>query len=404
MNTELLQPPDLLARPPDATGRFGKYGGRFVPETLMEALIDLENAYREAAADEAFLSHLTNELSVFVGRPTPLMRAGRLSQAWGAEVYLKREDLCHTGAHKINNSVGQALLTVRMGKRRVVAETGAGQHGVAAAAACARYGLECVVYMGAHDVERQRPNVDRMKLLGATVKPVEAGSRTLKDAINEALRDWVTNVRTTHYMLGSVVGPHPYPWMVRGFHSVIGQEARKQFRKERNADPDYVVACVGGGSNAMGIFSAFIDSSSEIVGAEAGGRKVAPGEHSATLTYGTPGVLHGTFSFLLQDREGQVLSAHSIAPGLDYPGVGPEHAALKENGRVQYVSISDADALEAFSEVTRLEGIVPALESSHALAAVKQLARQRPGASFVVSLSGRGDKDLKIALEALGIA
>ena len=403
MSAGVASAPKLLDRPPDATGRFGRFGGRFVPETLMEALIELEAAYRSAAGDEKFLSQLASELSVFVGRPTPLMKAERLSQAWGAEIYLKREDLCHTGAHKINNTVGQALLTRRMGKKRVVAETGAGQHGVAAAAACARYGLECIVYMGAYDVERQKLNVERMKLLGATVVPVEAGARTLKDAINEALRDWVTNVRTTHYMLGSVVGPHPYPWMVRGFHSVIGEEAKRQFTEATGRpEPDFVVACVGGGSNAMGLFSAFVSGTARIVGAEAGGRSAEAGQHSASIVQGAPGVLHGAFSFLLYDKFGQVQEAHSLAPGLDYPGVGPEHAALKESGRASYVSISDTEALSAFQEVCALEGIIPALESSHAIAAAKKLAAENPGRSIVVNLSGRGDKDLSIVLQSLG--
>ncbi len=386
------------------TGRFGPYGGRYVPETLVAALDDLAALYHAARQDASFWSELNQLLIEFVGRPSPLSEAPRFSQAVGAHVVLKREDLNHTGAHKINNTIGQALLAVRMGKRRIIAETGAGQHGVATATVCARFGLECVVYMGAEDVRRQRLNVYRMELLGATVVPVESGTRTLKDATNEALRDWVTNVPTTHYIIGSVVGPDPFPRMVRDFQAVIGREAREQMLARFNRLPHTVVACVGGGSNAMGIFSAFLDDATvRLVGVEAAGKGLSSGHHSATLTAGTPGVLHGSLSYLLQDADGQVVPAHSISAGLDYPGVGPEHSHLRDTGRVIYSTATDAEALEAFQSLCRLEGIIPALETAHALAWVRRSAGQwSPGDSVLVCLSGRGDKDVAHVADLLG--
>ena len=385
-------------------GRFGPYGGRYVPETLVAALDDLAVLYDAARQDPAFWAELEHLLAEFVGRPSPLSEAPRFGEAVGARVVLKREDLNHTGAHKINNTVGQALLARRMGKRRIIAETGAGQHGVATATVCARFGLECVVYMGAEDVRRQRLNVYRMELLGATVIPVESGTRTLKDATNEALRDWVTNVPTTHYIIGSVVGPDPFPRMVRDFQSVIGREARAQMLERYGSLPHTVVACVGGGSNAIGIFSGFLDDAAvRLVGVEAAGKGITTGHHSATLTAGTPGVLHGSLSYLLQDADGQVSPAHSISAGLDYPGVGPEHSHLRDTGRVSYETATDAEALDAFQMLCRLEGIIPALETAHALAWVQRAAGSWTSAQTVlVCLSGRGDKDVAHVADLLG--
>jgi tryptophan synthase beta chain len=390
---------------PDADGRFGPYGGRFVPETLMEPLRELEAAYDAARRDPAFEGELTALLRDYVGRPTPLSFASRLSERLGCRLYLKREDLCHTGAHKINNALGQALLVKRMGKKRVVAETGAGQHGVASATVCALLGLECVVYMGIDDMARQAPNVRRMRLLGAEVRGVDSGSRTLKDAINEAMRDWVTNVRTTHYLLGSALGAHPYPMMVRDFHAVIGREARGQFLAAEGALPDLLVACVGGGSNAIGLFYAFLDDGVEMVGVEAGGRSSRPGEHAARFlgSGAAVGVLHGTRTYLLQDAAGNVLPTHSISAGLDYPAVGPEHALLHDEGRVRYTSASDAETLAAFHLLAEAEGIIPALESAHAVAWVVRESDALRGKRVLVNLSGRGDKDLGILeAEAVG--
>ncbi len=380
----------------DARGRFGPFGGRYVPETLVPALEELEEAYTRFSHDPAFQAELAGLLRDYAGRPTPLYFAQRLSDRLGVRVYLKREDLLHTGAHKINNALGQVLLAKRMGKRRVIAETGAGQHGVATATAAAMLGLPCDVYMGREDTERQALNVYRMQLLGARVIPVDSGTRTLKDAINEALRDWVTHVRDTFYVIGSVVGPHPYPQMVRDFQSVIGREARQQVLDREGRLPDAVVACVGGGSNAMGLFSAFVqDPSVRLVGVEAGGLGLHTGQHAASLTAGSPGVLHGAYTYLLQDDAGQVLGTHSVSAGLDYPAVGPEHAYLKETGRAEYVPVTDVEALEAFHLLAELEGILPALEPAHAVAYLPSLARQlRPGAVVVVGLSGRGDKDV----------
>jgi len=389
---------------PDARGRFGPFGGRYVPETLMSALRELEEAYLWARQDPTFQAELEELRRDYAGRPTPLYWARNLTQRLGgAKIYLKREDLAHTGAHKINNALGQGLLAKRMGKRRIVAETGAGQHGVATATVCALLGLECVVYMGAEDVRRQSPNVFRMRLLGAEVRPVESGTQTLKDAINEAIRDWVTNVRTTHYLLGSAVGPHPYPMMVRDFQSVIGREAREQMLEKERRLPDYAVACVGGGSNAIGLFHPFLDDPVNLVGVEAAGEGLEGGRHAATLARGRPGVLHGALSYLLQDEDGQVLPTHSIAAGLDYPGVGPEHAYLKETGRAQYVAVTDAQALEGFCLLAETEGILPALEPAHAIYYAAQLARTLPqDAIILVCLSGRGDKDVAVVARALG--
>ncbi|MEX2218885.1 MAG: tryptophan synthase subunit beta [Phycisphaerales bacterium] len=382
---------------PDAAGRFGPFGGRFVPETLMGALQRLEQAFRASLADERHQHELQRELRDWVGRPTPLCHAPNLSAAWGADVWLKREDLNHTGAHKINNAIGQALLARRLGARRIIAETGAGQHGVATAAACARLGIPCRVYMGSVDVARQAPNVDRIRAFGAELVPVESGDRTLRAAIDEALRDWVSDPQETYYLLGSAVGPHPYPLMVRTFQSVIGREARAQVLDQAGRLPDCVLACVGGGSNAIGILHPFLaDASVELIGVEAGGTADTPGHHSATLSRGHPGVLHGCYSMLLQDAGGQVLETHSISAGLDYPGVGPEHALLHAIGRVRYEAASDAEALAAFAECARREGILPALEPSHALAAARRYAKARPGALLLVGLSGRGDKDMGI--------
>jgi tryptophan synthase beta chain len=377
-------------------GRFGAYGGRYVPETLIAALDELARLYDTARADSGFWAEFDGLLREFVGRPTPLSAAPRFSEQVGAQVLLKREDLNHTGAHKINNTIGQALLARRMGKRRIIAETGAGQHGVATATVCARFGLECVVYMGAEDVERQALNVYRMRLLGATVVPVTSGTQTLKDATNEALRDWVASVTTTHYIIGSVVGPDPFPRMVRDFQSVIGREARAQVIERIGRLPRSVVACVGGGSNAIGIFSGFLDDPDvELIGVEAAGEGIATGRHSATLTAGSPGVLHGCLSYLLQDEDGQVLPAHSVSAGLDYPGVGPEHSWLRDAGRVRYEAVTDAEALAAFQSLARLEGIIPALEPAHALAwLTRQRGRWGADDPVLVCLSGRGDKDV----------
>ena len=389
---------------PDASGHFGRFGGRYVPETLMAPLVELERAYRSAVKDARFRARLRELLTTYAGRPTPLYYAERLTQhCGGARIYLKREDLCHTGAHKINNVLGQALLAQRMGKHRIIAETGAGQHGVASATAAALLGLECQVYMGSVDIERQALNVFRMKLLGATVIPVESGSRTLKDAVNEALRDWVTNVRSTYYLLGSSLGPHPYPMMVRDFHRVIGDEARAQSRKLAGKLPDAIVACVGGGSNAIGLFWPFIkDRRVRIVGVEPGGHGVSTGRHGASLGAGAVGVLHGSMSYVLQNDDGQIAEAHSISAGLDYPGSGPEHAYYKERGRFEYESATDAEALEAFQTLTRLEGIMPALESAHAVAwALRAAPVMKKNHVIVVGLSGRGDKDVHTVEAAL---
>jgi tryptophan synthase beta chain len=403
MKSRKLAPGSL----PDAAGHFGRFGGRFVPETLMAPLVELEKAYRAAMKDARFRTRLRGLLTSYAGRPTPLYFAERLTESCGgAKIFLKREDLCHTGAHKINNVLGQALLAERMGKRRIIAETGAGQHGVASATAAALLGLECQVYMGSVDIARQALNVFRMKLLGATVVPVESGSKTLKDAVNEALRDWVTNVRTTYYLLGSALGPHPYPVMVRDFHRVIGEEARAQARKLTGKLPDLVVACVGGGSNAIGLFWPFIkDMRVRIVGVEPGGHGISTGKHGVSLGTGAVGVLHGSMSYVLQNDDGQIKEAHSISAGLDYPGVGPEHAYYKEQGRFQYESVTDAEALDAFGLLTRLEGIMPALESAHAVAwAMKAAGSMKKTQSVVIGLSGRGDKDVHTVEAALAEA
>jgi tryptophan synthase beta chain len=386
-----------LSQVPDAAGRFGEFGRRFVPETLMRALEELTEEYNRAKADPVFQAELDDLLKHYVGRPNPLYFARRLTEyAGGAQIYLKREDLNHTGAHKINNTLGQTLLTLRMGKQRVIAETGAGQHGVATATACARFGLQCVVYMGAEDVRRQRLNVFNMRTMGAEVRPVETGSRTLRDAINEAMRDWMASVQTTHYILGSVVGPHPFPMIVRDFQSVIGREARQQCLDQIGRLPDEVIACVGGGSNAAGMFYPFIDDADvRITGVEAGGRGAAEGQNASPLSFGKPGVLHGSYSYVLQDADGQTSDVHSISAGLDYPGVGPEHSYWKDAGRVQYTYCEDEDALATFNLVARLEGILPALESSHAISYALKAARVRPASDvIVVCLSGRGDKDV----------
>ena len=381
---------------PESSGRFGAFGGRYVPETLIPALDELERAFDEAMADAAFVKTYTDLLRDYVGRPSPLSDAPRFSERVGVPVYLKREDLNHTGAHKINNAIGQALLAMRMGKRRIIAETGAGQHGVATATACARFGLECIVYMGEIDMERQELNVFRMRLMGATVIPVRAGTRTLKDATSEAIRDWVTNVDTTHYIIGSVVGPAPYPRMVRDLQSVIGREAREQMLDRVGKLPSAVVACVGGGSNAMGIFHAFVnDPAVRLIGVEAAGEGLMTDRHSASLSRGRPGVLHGALSYLLQDVNGQVHPAHSISAGLDYPGVGPEHSFLHDTKRAEYVAVTDAEALEAFSVLSRLEGVIPALETSHAIAwLLGTVGTWASDATVLLCVSGRGDKDV----------
>ena len=382
---------------PDERGRFGEYGGRFAPETLMPALAELEAAFREAMADDAFRARLDLLLRDFVGRPTPLYHAARLSEALGLTLLLKREDLAHTGAHKINNTVGQGLLAERMGKPRVIAETGAGQHGVATATACALLGLECEVFMGAVDIERQALNVERMKMLGATVTPVTSGAGTLKDAVSAALRDWVATVESTHYIIGSVVGPHPFPWIVREFQKIIGEETIAQLGERR---PDLVVACVGGGSNSMGMFHPFAGSGVDLVGVEAAGHGIASGRHGASLSAGSPGVLHGARTYLLQDDEGQVLEAHSISAGLDYPGVGPEHAYFKDAGIARYESATDDEAVDAMDLLSRTEGIIPALESAHALAWIWRERVALAGMTVVMNLSGRGDKDVDQAAAA----
>ena len=390
---------------PDARGHFGPYGGTFVAETLIHALDELQRVYTEVRQDPAFMAEYHSELRHFVGRPSPIYHAARLSrEVGGAQIHLKREDLNHTGAHKVNNTIGQAMVARRMGKPRVIAETGAGQHGVATATICARYGLECVVYMGSEDVKRQSPNVYRMHLLGATVVPVESGSRTLKDALNEALRDWVTNVENTFYIIGTVAGPHPYPTMVRDFQRVIGDECLQQMPEMIGRQPDAVLACVGGGSNAMGLFYPYIEhEKTRLIGVEAAGQGLASGKHSASLCAGTPGVLHGNRTYLLHDENGQITETHSISAGLDYPGVGPEHAYLKDIGRAEYVSITDDEALAAFHRLCRTEGIIPALESSHAVAyAMKMAATMRPDQHLLVNLSGRGDKDIGTVADLTG--
>jgi len=400
----LFKTPDYAL--PDAAGHFGPYGGSFVAETLSHALAELNEAYAKYAQDPEFLEEFRYELAHFVGRPSPVYHARRWSElAGGAQLYLKREDLNHTGAHKINNVIGQALLARRMGKQRIIAETGAGQHGVATATICARFGLECVVYMGAEDVKRQAQNVYRMKLLGATVVPVESGSKTLKDALNEAMRDWVTNIENTFYIIGTVAGPHPYPMMVRDFQSVIGEECRVQMPAMTGRQPDYVVACIGGGSNAMGIFYPYIgEPGVQLVGVEAAGEGLGSGKHAASLTAGIPGVLHGNRTYLLQDENGQIIETHSVSAGLDYPGVGPEHAWLKDSARAQYVSITDEEALQAFHDCCRIEGIIPALESSHAIAYGVKLAATLPKDRIIlVNLSGRGDKDMHTVAQRMGL-
>lgn len=391
---------------PDARGHFGPYGGMFVAETLMAALEELKAEYARAKADPAFWAEYHHELAHYVGRPSPIYHARRWSeQLGGAQIYLKREDLNHTGAHKVNNTIGQALLARRMGKKRVIAETGAGQHGVATATVAARYGMECVVYMGAEDIQRQAPNVYRMKLLGATVVPVESGSRTLKDALNEAMRDWVTNVDSTFYILGTAAGPHPYPMMVRDFQAVVGDECKLQMPELIGRQPDVVVACVGGGSNAIGLFYPYIGVEGvRMVGVEAGGDGLATGRHAAPLSAGTPGVLHGFRGYLMQDANGQIIETHSISAGLDYPGVGPEHCYLKDRGRAEYTAVDDQQALAAFHDCCRLEGIIPALESSHALAwAASAAAEMSPDQVILVNLSGRGDKDINTIASLSGM-
>jgi tryptophan synthase beta chain len=391
---------------PDSRGHFGPYGGLFVSETLMRPLAELREAYERLRADPQFQDEFTSDLRLYVGRPSPLYPARRLTEKWGgARIYLKREDLNHTGAHKVNNTIGQALVARHMGKKRVIAETGAGQHGVATATVAARFGMQCVVYMGAEDIKRQAINVYRMKLLGAEVVPVTSGSKTLKDALNEAMRDWVTNVESTFYVIGTVAGPHPYPMMVRDFQSVIGREVRYQIREFEERLPDALVACVGGGSNAMGLFYPFLeDKQVAIYGVEAAGEGIRTGKHAATLCAGKPGVLHGNRTYLLETRDGQIIETHSISAGLDYPGVGPEHAWLKDSKRAQYVAITDKEALEAFHELTRVEGIMPALESSHAIAYAKKLARKLGrNKVIVVNLSGRGDKDIHTVANLEGI-
>ncbi len=391
---------------PDAQGHFGPYGGVFVAETLMHALDELREQYELMRKDPAFVAEFESELKHYVGRPSPVYHAKRLSQhCGGAQIWLKREDLNHTGAHKINNTIGQALLARRMGKKRIIAETGAGQHGVASATVAARFGMECVVYMGSEDVKRQSMNVFRMKLLGATVVPVESGSKTLKDALNEAMRDWVTNVENTFYIIGTVAGPHPYPMMVRDFNSVVGRELRTQMPEVIGRQPDAILACVGGGSNAIGAFYPYIeDKDVRLIGVEAGGLGLASGKHAATLCAGKPGVLHGNRTYLIQDENGQIIETHSISAGLDYPGVGPEHAWLKDSGRAEYVSITDDEALNAFHTLTRMEGIMPALESAHAVAHAMKLAPTLTGDKvLLVNLSGRGDKDMNTVAERSGL-
>jgi tryptophan synthase beta chain len=399
--------PNTYRAGPDARGRFGIHGGRFVAETLMPLILELERAYEEAKDDPAFQAELAHWLADYAGRPTPLYLAERLSaQLGGARIYFKRDELTHTGAHKINNTIGQILLARRMGKRRIIAETGAGQHGVATATVAARLGLECVVYMGERDIERQRPNVFRMRLLGAEVRAVKSGSATLKDAMNEALRDWVSHVDDTFYLIGTVAGPHPYPAMVRDFQCVIGNEVRAQLSAKEGRLPDTLVACIGGGSNAIGLFHPFLDEPEvRMIGVEAAGHGIETGEHAAALSAGLPGVLHGSRSYLLQDDDGQVIEAHSISAGLDYPGVGPEHAWLKDMGRVEYVPVTDDEALGAFRLCSELEGILPALEPAHALAQVVKIAPALPSDHLIVmNLCGRGDKDIFTVADAMGVA
>jgi tryptophan synthase beta chain len=411
VTTTPLTPNPVTTQYPDALGRFGQYGGKYVPETLMPALFELEAAYKNYKDDPEFKAELDQLLKDYVGRPSPLYFAERLTTHYakadgtGPQIYLKREDLNHTGAHKINNALGQVLLAKRMGKQRIIAETGAGQHGVATATVCARFGLECIIYMGVQDMERQKLNVFRMNLLGARVQPVEAGTGTLKDATSEAIRDWVTNVETTHYILGSVAGPHPYPMMVRDFHHIIGQETRAQCLEKWGGLPDILLACVGGGSNAMGLFYEFLpDTSVRLIGVEAAGESIASGKHAATLTKGRPGVLHGAMSYLLQDREGQVIEAHSISAGLDYPGVGPEHSYLKDSGRAEYYSVTDQEAIAALQRLCQLEGIIPALETSHAIAYLEMLCPQLTGnPRIIINCSGRGDKDVQTVAKYLGM-
>jgi tryptophan synthase beta chain len=399
---ERLLQDSIAGRFPDARGRFGPFGGRYVPETLIPALERLEEGVRAQLPRADFQAALAQELRDWVGRPTALTRAARLSESWGADVWLKREDLAHTGAHKINNAIGQALLALRLGAQRIVAETGAGQHGVATAAACARLGLPCTVYMGEIDMERQAPNVGRMRLLGANVAPVRSGDRTLRAAIDEAMRDWVADPLGTYYLLGSAVGPHPYPYLVRELQSVIGREARGQMLAQAGALPSAVVACVGGGSNSIGLFHPFVaDRSVEILGIEAGGLGTALGKNAATLAHGRPGVLHGSYSILLQDENGQIQETHSVSAGLDYPGVGPEHSLLLATGRVRYDTASDEEALAAVKECSECEGILPALESAHALAGAKQWAREHGGGRVLIGLSGRGDKDMSTLQQVL---
>lgn len=399
--------PEMQTKIPDELGHFGPYGGRYVPETLIPALEELTAAYERYKNDKEFLQELDSYLRDYVGRPTPLYFAERLTrELGGAKIYLKREDLCHTGAHKLNNVMGQILLARRMGKPRIIAETGAGQHGVATATACALFGLKCCIYMGTEDMERQSLNVFRMRLLGAEVIPVDAGTRTLKEATSEAIRDWVTNVRNTHYIIGSVVGPHPYPMMVRDFQSVIGRETRQQILEREGRLPDYIIACVGGGSNAMGIFYPFLeDTSVKFIGVEAAGEGINTNRHCATLSKGKPGVLHGSMSYLLQDSDGQIQLTHSISAGLDYPGVGPEHSFLKDTGRATYVNVTDDEALEAFCMLSRTEGIIPALEPAHAVAYAKKFVPTLSKEDIVIiCLSGRGDKDVHTVAKSLGVS
>ncbi len=398
--------PNSFRAQPDESGHFGDFGGRYVAETLMPLILDLEREYRAAKADPAFQAEFDELLEHYVGRPSPLYFAPRLTEAMGgAQIWLKREELNHTGAHKINNCIGQILLAIRMGKTRIIAETGAGQHGVATATVCARFGIPCVIYMGAKDVERQQPNVFRMKLLGAEVVPVHSGAKTLKDAMNEAMRDWVANVHDTFYIIGTAAGPHPYPELVRDFQSVIGNEARAQMLARTGRLPDLLIAAVGGGSNAIGLFHPFLDDESvAMIGVEAAGHGIASGQHAASLTGGTPGVLHGNKTYLLQDDDGQITEAHSISAGLDYPGIGPEHSWLHEIGRVRYLPITDSEALEAFQLCCRTEGIIPALESAHALAALPKVAKDYgKEAMILVNVSGRGDKDIFTVADALGV-
>ena len=402
----LMNTPNTYRTGPDEFGHFGIFGGRYVAETLMPLILEVERAYEAAKADPSFQAELDQFLAHYVGRPSPLYFAERLTEYFGgAKIYFKRDELNHTGAHKINNCMGQILLARRMGKKRIIAETGAGQHGVATATVCARFGLECVVYMGATDIERQAPNVFRMKLLGAKVVPVTSGTATLKDAMNDALRDWVSNVNDTYYLIGTVAGPHPYPTMVRDFQAVIGSEAREQILAAEGRLPDSLVACIGGGSNAMGLFHPFLDDTEiRIIGVEAAGHGIESGKHAASLTGGKPGVLHGNRTYLLQDDDGQILDAHSISAGLDYPGIGPEHSWLNDSGRVEYVSVRDDEALEMFQLCSSLEGIIPALEPSHALAHIKKIASDLPAEHLMImNMCGRGDKDVFTVADALGV-